>query len=37
MDHKLIRPEFSVFLTTGEIRRRKRLCGLLNYYYRDAA
>jgi hypothetical protein len=37
LDNKLIRPEFSPLPTEGSIRRRKRLGGWLNYYYREAA
>ena len=37
LGNKLIRPEFNPLPTEGSIRRRKRLGGLLNYYYREAA
>ena len=37
LDNQIIRPEVSVFPANGAIRRRKRLGGLLNYYYREAA
>ena len=37
LDNKIIQPEFSEFPATGTIRRRERLGGLLNYYYREAA
>jgi hypothetical protein len=37
LHNKIIQPEFSEFPATGTIRRRKRLGGLLNYYYREAA
>jgi len=37
LDNKIIQPEFSEFPATGTIRRRKRLGGLLNYYYCEAA
>lgn len=33
----LIMPDSVQVGTTGQIRRRERLGGLLNYYYRDAA
>jgi hypothetical protein len=35
--NQLIRPEVSAFPVGGNINRRKRLGGLLNYYYREAA
>ena len=37
LHNKIIQPEFLEFPATGTIRRRKRLGGLLNYYYREAA
>ena len=37
LDNKIIRPEFSPLPSTGPIRCRKRLGGMLNYYYREAA
>lgn len=37
LDNKIIRPEFSPWPSTGPIRCRKRLGGMLNYYYREAA
>ncbi len=37
LDNKIIRPEFNPLPATGTIRRRKRLGGMLNYYYREAA
>jgi transposase InsO family protein len=37
LDNKLIEPSDEVGQTTGEVRRRERLGGLLNYYYREAA
>ena len=37
LGNKLIRPEFSPLPNEGSIRHRKRLGGLLNYYYREAA
>ena len=37
LDKKIIRPEVGEFPVNGTIRRRKRLGGLLNYYYREAA
>ena len=36
-ENKIIRPEFAEFPTQGSVHRRKRLGGLLNYYYRKAA
>jgi transposase InsO family protein len=35
--NKIIRPEFAPFPSAGTLKRRKRLGGLLNYYYREAA
>jgi putative transposase len=35
--NKIIRPEFPVFPVDGDVRCRKRLGGLLCYYYREAA
>ena len=35
--NKIIRPEFSEITTDGEVERRSRLGGLMNYYYREAA
>ena len=35
--NKIIRPEFPVFPVEGEVCCRKRLGGLLRYYYRQAA
>ena len=37
LDNKIIRPEVREFPVNGAIRRRKRLGGLLNYYYRETA
>ncbi len=37
LDNQIIRPEFAEFPQTGTIRSRRRLGGLLRYYYRDAA
>ena len=37
LENKIIRPEFVEFPAEGSVRRRKRLGGLLNYYYRKAA
>ena len=37
LDNKIIRPEFSPLPSTGPIRCRKRLGGMLNYYYPEAA
>ena len=34
---KIIDPEGEANQNQGEIRRRERLGGMLNYYYRDAA
>ena len=35
--NKIIRPEFEEFPVAGDLRCRKRLGGLLRYYYREAA
>ena len=37
LDNRLIMPDSAHAGNTGEIRRRERLGGVLNYYYRDAA
>ena len=37
LGNKIIRPEFSEFPNAGPINSRKRLGGLLRYYYREAA
>lgn len=37
LGNKIIRPEFLSFPTEGRIQCRKRLGGLLRYYYREAA
>ena len=37
LDNKIIRPEFVEFTAEGSVRCRKRLGGLLSYYYRKAA
>ena len=37
LGNRLIVPIQSVAEKTGPIRRRQRLGGMLNYYYRDAA
>ncbi|MBL9168806.1 MAG: transposase [Verrucomicrobiales bacterium] len=37
LENKIIRPEFAQFPAEGSLHRRKRLGGLLNYYYRQAA
>ena len=37
LENKIIRPEFAEFPQTGTMRSRRRLGGLLRYYYRDAA
>ena len=34
--NQLIRPETTLFPSEGKLCRRKRLGGLLNYYYREA-
>ena len=35
--NRIIRPDENHFAATGAIRRRQRLGGMLNYYYRTAA
>ncbi|MDA7645373.1 transposase, partial [bacterium] len=35
--NKIIRPEFCELTTDGEVERRSRRGGLMNYYYRKAA
>jgi hypothetical protein len=37
LDNKFIQPEFEHPNPAGEIKCRKRLGGLLKYYYREAA
>jgi len=37
LGNRLIVPDSAHVGTTGEIRRRERLGGMLNYYYREAA
>lgn len=37
LDNKIIQPEPAELPNIGQIRCRKRLGGLLNYYYREAA
>ena len=37
LENKIIRPEFPVFPPQGNVCCRKRLGGLLRYYYREAA
>ena len=37
LGNKIIRPEFAEFPNEGPINSRKRLGGLLRYYYREAA
>ena len=37
LDNRLIEPEPDQLKNTGEVQRRERLGGLLNYYYRAAA
>jgi hypothetical protein len=37
LDNKLICPDPQLARKGGEVRRRERLGGLLNYYYRRAA
>jgi hypothetical protein len=36
LGNRLVQPEVPTFPAVGEIRRRRRLGGLLNYYYRAA-
>ena len=37
LNNQLIAPDLGIGGQTGEVRRQERLCGLLNYYYREAA
>lgn len=37
IDGRIIEPETGIGIRDGPIRRRERLGGMLNYYYRDAA
>jgi len=37
LENKIIRPEFTPFPSEGALKCRKRLGGLLSYYYREAA
>jgi Integrase core domain len=37
LGNRLIMPDSGHCENTGEVRRRERLGGMLNYYYRDAA
>ena len=37
LENQILRPEFPLFLPEGEVGCRKRLGGLLRYYYREAA
>ena len=37
LENKIIRPEFNLFPRYGAIKCRKRLGGMLRYYYREAA
>ena len=37
LENKIIRPDFNPPLTQGTIKCRRRLGGLLHYYYRKAA
>jgi hypothetical protein len=37
LGNRLILPDSAQVGTTGEIRRRERLGGMFNYYYREAA
>jgi len=37
LDNRLIIPELAHLENEGEVARRERLGGLLNYYYRQAA
>ncbi len=37
LGNKIIRPEFAAFAPASEVHCRKRLGGMLRYYYRQAA
>ena len=37
LENRILEPEFESWNRAGEVRCRKRLGGLLKYYYRDAA
>ena len=37
LDNKLISPDPKLVGRAGEVKRRERLGGMLNYYYRSAA
>jgi hypothetical protein len=37
LENRLIRLPTAVFATNGAVRRRPRLGGMLNFYYREAA
>jgi len=37
LDGRIIQPALEVGAANGKVRRRQRLGGMLNYYYRDAA
>jgi putative transposase len=37
LENRIIQPEFENGSRAGEVRCRKRLGGLLKYYYREAA
>lgn len=37
LGNRLIMPDSAHMGNTGKVRRRERLGGMLNYYYRDAA
>lgn len=37
LGNRIIRPEFAAFPPAGEVHCRKRLGGMLRYYYRQAA
>jgi hypothetical protein len=37
LDGRIIQPAMEVGAANGKVRRRQRLGGMLNYYYRDAA
>ena len=37
LENKILRPEFPAFPSVGDVCCRKRLGGLLRYYYREAA
>ncbi len=37
LDSRIIEPRLEVGAAVGKVRRRRRLGGMLTYYYRDAA